>query len=253
MLTAYQTATQSLLQNPPAPNALYSPTALQTFINSARGQLAGEAKCIRYMGSLVATEGVNAYSFDVITLTNATSAGIQGVLDVETLWYQVGQGMKWIRPRPWPWFARYELSNPVPSYGPPAVWTQFGQGAAAQVSPKPVGGGSLYISPLPDQEYTIPVDAVCYPIPLVDDTTPEAIPYLWTDAVPYFAAYLALMSSQTSARIEQAKTMFGLYAEFVSRARRASTPMTLPGLSPQQQNPTRANQLGQAPQRGAAA
>jgi hypothetical protein len=79
------------------------------------------------------------------------------------------------------------------------------------------------------------------------------VPVIWTDAVPYFAAYLALMSAQTNARLEYAKQMFGLYQEFVDRARRASTPLTLPGIYPQNPNPTRANQLGVAPQRGAAA
>lgn len=252
MLTAYQNATTRLLQNPAAPSPLYATADITTWINSARGQLAGESKAVRFMGSLALSVGVNAYPFSAITLTGGDAAAIQGVLDVETLWYQVGSGQKWIRPRPWGWFARYELSNPVPPSGPPKVWAQFGQGAAAQTSPNPVGGGSLYISPLPDYTYTVPVDAVCVPVPLVDDTTPEALPYLWTDAVAYYAAYLALMSAQTNARLEYAKTMFGMYEEFVARARRASTPMTLPGIYPQNPNPTRANQLGQAP-RGQAA
>jgi hypothetical protein len=247
MLTAYQTATQNLLQNPTAPAPLYNLATLTGYINSARSQLAGESKAVRFMGSLALSIGVNAYPFSSITLTGAGAAGIAGVLDVETLWYQVGQGMKWLRPRPWPWFARYELSNPVPPSGPPTVWSQFGQGAAGQASPNPVGGGSLYISPLPDYTYTVPVDAVCYPVPLVDDTTPEAIPFLWTDAVPYFAAYLALMSAQTNARMEAAKAMYGLYEEFVKRARRAATPMVLPGIYPQNPNPARANQLGVSP------
>lgn len=253
MLTAYLAATNALLQNPPANSALYNPASLTTYINTARGQLAGESKCVRFMGSLALSVGTQAYPFSSITLSGDVAAGIAGVLDVETLWYQVASGQKWIRPRPWQWFALYELNNPVPIAGPPQVWSQFGQGASAQTSPLPVGGGSLYISPPPDQTYTVPVDAVCYPTPLVDDTTPEAIPYLWTDAVPYFAAYLALMSAQTNARIEMAKQMLGLYQEFVDRARGASTPMTLPTMYPQQPNPVRANQLGVAPPRGAAA
>ena len=252
MLTQYIAATQNLLQSPGAPSPLYSVANLTLWINSARNQLAGEAKCIRAMGTLTLSIGLNNYAFSSIIIPSAAANGILGVWEIETLWYSVGSGMKWLRPRPWGWFSRYELSNPVPPSGPPAVWSQFGQGAAAQSSPLPVGGGSLYISPLPDIAYTVPVDAVCYPIPLVDDTTPEAIPYLWTDAVPYFAAYLALMAAQTNSRIEQAKTMFGLYEEFVARARRASTPMVLPGIYPQQSNPTRQNQLGVAA-RGAAA
>jgi hypothetical protein len=252
MLTAYLTATQSLLQVPPAPTTLYTTAVLTTFINSARGQLAGEAECIRFMGSLPLTAGSNSYPFGSIALAGGTSVGIQGVLNVRTAWYLVGTGQKWLRPRPFEWFSLYELNNPAPLPGPPQVWSQFGQGAQAQVSPNPVGGGSLYVSPPPDTAYTVPLDCVCYPIPLVDDTTPEAIPYLWTDAVPYFAAYLALLSAQTGARIQQAQQMYQTYGEFVARGRRAATPSVLPVLYPQIPNPVRQNQLGMAPQRGQA-
>lgn len=243
MLTAYLAATNQLLQNPPAPNPLYSTALLTGYVNSARGQLAGESKSIRFMGSLGLTIGQQVYPFTSISLPDA--AGIQGVLDVEIMWYQVASGQKWIRPRPWPWFSQYEFNNPVPSSGPPKVWSQYGQGAQAQVAPNPVGGGSIYLSPLPDMAYTLTVDTCCYPVPLVDDTTPEAIPYLWSDCVPYYAAYLALLSSQTSARAEGAEKMFQLYQLFTQRARAASTPMVLPTNLPQQANPVRSNQLGQ--------
>jgi hypothetical protein len=62
----------------------------------------------------------------------------------------------------------------------------------------------------------------------VNDTTAEAIPYLWTDAVPYFAAYLALLSSQTGARTADADKMMQRYTEFVERAKRAATGDVLP-------------------------
>jgi len=248
VLTSYLTQTQALLQNPNAPAPLYAPGQLETYINSARGQLAGESKAIRFMGVLSLVTGQQVYPFTAISL--AGSSGIQGILDVEIMWYQLGSGQKWIRPRGWPWFSQYELNTPVPSSGPPAVWAQYGQGAEAQAAPNPVGGGSLYVSPLPDQAYTVNVDCVCYPIPLVDDTTPEAIPYLWTDCVPYFAAYLALLSAQTGARVQDAQRMMELYSLFVQRARGASTPLILPTLYPQQQNPVRQNQLGVSGQPG---
>ena len=44
MLTAYLNATAILLQNPVAPTSLYSTANLTTFINTARGQLAGESE-----------------------------------------------------------------------------------------------------------------------------------------------------------------------------------------------------------------
>ena len=249
MLITYLAATQALLQNPVANPPLYSPGLLTTFINTARGQLAGEAECIRFMGTLTATIGQRVYPFTSITLTGAV--GIQGAFNVRNLWYQVASGQVLLRPRPFEWFSYYELNTPVPQSGPPAVWSQYGQGASAQTVPNPIGGGSLYISPLPDVAYALPADCVCYPTPLATDTDPEVIPYQWTDAVPYFAAYLALMSAQTSARMQQAQEMLKLYKEFVARARQAATPSVLPTIYPQQPSPVRANQLGAS--QGAAA
>lgn len=252
MLASYLLATQNLLQSPAAPTPLYSTANLTLWINVARGQLSGENKCIRAMGAITLAEGVNNYAFSAATIPNAAALGIQSVLDIGTLWYVVGNGQKWIRPRPWPWFATYELNNPVPQSGPPKVWTVFGQGAAAQMSPFPIGGGTFYVSPLPDLAYTLNVDAACLPVPLVDDTTPEAIPFLWTDAIPYFAAYLALLSAQTGVRMQQAQQMFQLYTEFSNRARRASTPLTLPAIYQGVDSPVRQNQLGIQSARGAA-
>ena len=249
MLTSYLAATRGLLQNPSAPTSLYSTTDLTTYINSARGQLAGEAECCRFMASLaVSAAGGYIYPFTATNLTG--SAGVQGILAVRMAWYQVGSGQRLIRLRSFEWFGHYELNNPVPDSGPPRVWAQYGQGAEAQSVPNPVGGGSIYLSPIPDANYTLRLDTVCYPVPLTDDSTPEAIPYLWTDAVPYYAAYLALLGAQTGARTAEADKMFERYQMFVARARGASTPSVMPGSFPQAPSLVRANQLGAAPQSG---
>jgi len=239
VLTAYETQTQRLLQNPKAPNPLYATSDIDSWINTARGQLAGEGECIRAQGSLVLTQGVNLYSFASITFpTSSSVSGIQGVINVRTAMFNVASGLQWMRPRPFEWFSFYELNSPVylqtANQGPPAVWAQYGQGV----------NGTIYVSPVPDQTYTISADCVCYPINLVSDSTVEAIPYLWTDAVPFFAAYFALLSAQVGQRQAEADRMFQRYQEFVNRARRFATPSVLPGLYPQQANPTRANQLG---------
>ena len=68
-------------------------------------------------------------------------------------------------------------------------------------------------------------DCICTPVVLVDDTTAEAIPYPWTDCVPYFAAYLALMNSR---RPEEAANMFKLYETFMKRARSFSESTFVP-------------------------
>ena len=243
MLTAYQTQTSRLLQNPAAPSTLYATSDLTSWINSARGQLAGEGECIRVLGTVSTVIGQSGYSFSSINLGSAT--GVAGVIHVRRVSYGLASGQQWITPRPWEWFDYYTLLNPVPVNGPPTSWSQFGQGAQA-----PSGGssasGSFYINP-PDLVYTLYCDCVCYPSALVDDTTAEAIPYLWTDAVPYFAAYLALLSAQTNARMADAERYFGYYQTFVERARKFSNPSVLRWQSQQASDVAQAMKFGLKP------
>lgn len=232
MLSTYELRTQQLLQNPAAPISLYQTTDIDSWINQARGQLAGESESIRIMGTLPIVAGTQVYPFTAIDLGGA--AGVQGVIKANAAWLTLGSGQRWMHPRGFPWFSLYQLNNPAPVQGQPRSWCQYGQGI----------GGTIYVADVPDTAYTINCDCVCYPEDLVDDTTPEAIPYFWTDAVPYFAAYLALLSAQSLARQADAKTMFDRYTEFVNRARRFATPATLPGIYPQQPDLTQTNQLG---------
>ena len=196
------------------------------------------------MGTISLTEGTISYPFTSISLGGAS--GVSGVVNVRQMWYSVASGKARVTSRPWEWFSLYNLNNPVPNPGAPQTWAQFGQGASAQSSPNPINGGSLYVDPPPDTSYTAYVDCVCFPAALASDSDPEAIPYLWTDSVPYFAAYLALLSAQSGARDTQASRMLQLYQQFVSRARQMATPSILPGDYEGQPNVTSPNLLGQA-------
>lgn len=231
MLSAYITNTQNLLQNPGAPQTLYSSTNLITYINVARGQIAGESEGIRAIGTLPTIVGQRTYNFSSINIGTPSVTGIQGIVNVRWIMYNVGQGQKWIKEKSWPWFSFQRLNNPVPVSGFPTEWTQFGQGTSGQGSITGAGSGalasgSIYIDPLPDQIYTLQCDCCCYPQALANDNDAEALPYYWTDAVPYFAAYLALLSAQTGQRMQQAQQMFQLYQQFAARARQfANSPM----------------------------
>ena len=68
----------------------------------------------------------------------------------------------------------------------PTFTSQFGQGEA----------GSLYMYPLPSQAFQVEYDCLCIPGDLIDDQSVEALPGPWTDAVPYFAAHLAMLELQ---------------------------------------------------------
>ena len=245
----YQTQVRRLLQNPSAPVALYSDTDINSWINTARGQLAGEAECVRYLATLTTTAGVNNYAFSSLNTGVAATTGISGVINVRSVMYAVGQGYQWVTPRPWPWFQLYHMNNPVPLSAAPLVWSQFAQGGAATPAASTAGalsssGGSFYIDPPPDIAYTLLLDCVCYPIALTSDTTVEAIPYLWTDTVPFFAAWFALLSAQMQARRADAEAYFNYYQTFLQRARQFANPSVNRYMYEQAEDPARLNKLG---------
>jgi len=211
-LNAYLTQTARLLQNPAAPSSLYSTTDLTSYINTARSQLAAESQCIRVLATVNTAISINNYAFTGVTVTG--TAGVQQILHVRRMMVSVGAGFRWVPPRPWEWFDLYNLNRVVPSSGAPAVWSQYAQGAL----------GSFFVDPPPNAIYALSLDTVCLPIPLALDTDPEAIPYPFTDAVPFFAAYYALLSSQMSTRQAEAGRMFSAYQEFVKRGRSFSNP-----------------------------
>lgn len=240
MLNTYLQQTQQLLQNPAAPTPLYAKSDLISYINRARLILAGDAECVRVYGQFSTVLGQRQYAFSDLNVATVNPA-VSAPFNLRFLWYVIGEGQAAMRPRGWPWFAQYKLNNPVPPSGLPAVWSQYGQGET----------GSIFIDPVPDDVYTIICDTVCVPIPLVDDTTTEAIPYPWTDAVPFFAAYYALLSAQAPARQADADRMMQRYEDFKTRARRMSNPTILPGLY-EQSAPvvSTGNQLGVAQSAG---
>lgn len=214
MLTFYQTRTNQLLQYPVPSPALYATADLTSWINTARGQLAGDAQCIRVVATKSLTINISQYFFSGIVVTG--TAGVSAVLNVRQI--TCPQSTPTILNLwPWEYFNQYFLSPGIAG-GQPSDWAQYAPGTT----------GSFYLSPFPNQATTINLDTVCTPVNLVDDTTPEAIPYPWTDAVPYFAAYLALMSAQTNERMQYAEKLLELYKFFVSRARQFATSDVLP-------------------------
>ena len=249
MLNTYLTRTQQLLQNPGSPVSLYATADLTSYINQARGQLAGETECCRALGTLTTSIGVRNYNFSSINIGTSATTGLSGIINVRQMQYAVASGYQWMRPRAWAWFWLYCINNPVPTQGPPARWAQFSQGGSGQGSITGIGSGSMisgsfYLDPPPDLVYSLLIDCSCYPNALAADTDVEAIPFLFSDAVPYFAAYLAMLSSQTSARVEDAEKMFSLYQTFVTRASQASAPNVNKYLYERQSDPTSINKLG---------
>lgn len=250
MLSAYLSQTRSLLQLPAAPEALYPTADLTRWINIARGQLAGEAECIRQIGTVDTVVNQQPYDFADVTIANSATKGIDGIIHIRRISYAVGAGFRWMTPRSWEWFELYVLNNPVPQGGPPTTWSQFGQGAAPGASGAFLGG-SFYIN-MPDQVYTLNCDCVCYPAALTADADPEPISYLWTDAVPFFAAYYALLSAQNNSRMADAERYYNHYQTFVERARKAANPSVNRWQSQQAGDPAQAAKMQVQPKAGGA-
>jgi hypothetical protein len=243
MLTTYLTQTRQLLQNPAAPAALYATSDLAGWINTARGQCAGDGEAIRFFGTIPTVLNQRNYQFSAISTGTAGTTGVEGVFHVRTVRYAVASGFQFVYSRAWEWFEFFYMNNPVPTTGPPFDWAQHKQGSAGTGTGSS-GTGSFYLEPLPDQIYQLTLDCVCYPQPLVTDGDVEALPYPWTDAVPYYAAYLALLSAQTNARAADAERYFGLYQQFAQRARQFSNPALSRGQWEQSIDLTQTNKLG---------
>ena len=233
-LYTYQQITRRLLNDQGF--AQFNEFDLRDWVNTARQQIAAEGECIRITGTITVSPPTILYPFSTIVLSTVT--GIQGPITVRTMNFTVATGALRVLPRPWPWYELYELCNPVPVGAAPRIYSQYGQGL----------NGSIYIN-VPDSFYTLNVDCACLPVVLTDNTSVEAIPYPWTDAVPYYATYMALM---TAPGMDQAADrMFQLYNLFMGRARQGSTPTVLPAQYEQQADPTLANKLGSQPFRSA--
>jgi hypothetical protein len=208
-LTAYETLTAALLQAPSSPIPLIATGTLDSYINIARNQVAAEAECIRVPATLALVNGTQNYNFSAISVSGAPTNGIGSVITVRSM--RIGGQPLDIRS--WEWFSQYYLGDG--QAGTPVRVSQQGQSLL----------GTLWFDPTPNAAATASLDVVCLPIALVSDGTTEAIPPLWTDAIPFYAAWLAMQSLQRQA---DAEMMLRRYASLVRRGRQFATPTELP-------------------------
>ncbi len=213
MLAAYEVAVQQLIQL--VPSGLIPTPTLDRYINTARMQLAADAECVRSSATLTCTIGTQGYGLSSLVLVPSVAVGISGVFTLRSGFVE-GASMP-LEFRSWEWFSAYYLTSNAS--GEPTALAQQGQGTF----------GTLFLRPVPNAAFNIMFDTACLPIILVDDTTPEAIPGLWTDAVPFYAAWLAMMQLQRQA---DAHIMLTRYQELALRGRQESTPSELPDNMP---------------------
>lgn len=199
MLANYLTQVRNLLHDPSG--VLYSDTSLTQFINEGRTQLAVETDILLGLATVAIAAGTTAYPFSGFS---ALSSSAQEVIKLKKL---VGPSQV-LDYRSLEWYLNYYFTSG--NTGPPQLWTQVSQGAS----------GSFLIYPTPTAPTQL-VGEVCYiPTNLIDDSTPEPLPYPFTDAIQFYACYKALMGAQ---RYSDATIMFQQFELFLRRARAGST------------------------------
>lgn len=142
-------------------------------------------------------------------------ASIEGIFSIAVMQGAPGAYKPTLFQWPWGSLQAYCRSYSALVTNYPDRWAQYGQGV----------NGSFYLYPIPSGTYPMDVDAYCLPLALSSDTAPEAIPYPWTDAVPYYAAYLALLNAQ---RREDAMNMLSDYRMKLTEGRAFATPPVVP-------------------------
>jgi hypothetical protein len=194
-----------------AGTTLYDNTTTITFTGGG-GTVAATATPV--INCLNTVNNQEVYTFAAANAFARLSTGVDSILFVESV------AVSWGSLKPvldqWNWndLQAYIRSYPIVS-GQPCMWAQLAQGVI----------GSVYLRPVPTSALPMDWNCVCLPIDLVDDTTAEAIPYPWTDSVPYFAAYLAFMNSR---RPEEAKNMYSIYNDMMIEARSVAEPSMIP-------------------------
>lgn len=214
-LNAYLAQVRSLLDDPGAVE--YTDGNLTIYINDARVQIAGASESIRAQVDFPLASGSREFAF---TLATGLPTGVAGILSVRMARVSnFAGGWKRLEMRSWEYFYSFRLCVAVSVQGFPTMAAQLNPGI----------GGTLWVDPVPDIDYTASLDAVGYPAALVTDATPELLPQPWTEAVQYYAAYLAYLNAQ---RRSDADAMFERYKLFEQRATQMTRPSRLPNNYP---------------------
>lgn len=132
-----------------------------------------------------ATANQEVYTFAAAAALIPASAGIASIIGLQSVsvsWGAQKPTLAWID---WSAFQAYFRSLNIQQTNWPTIWAQYAQGIS----------GSIYLYPIPSQTMQMDWDCYCLPIPLVDDSTIEALPFPFADGVKYYAAKLASISA----------------------------------------------------------
>ncbi len=164
--------------------------------------------------------GQEVYTFaSVDPIVAANFPGVGNIIAVQSAAVSWGSWKPTMRQMGWSSFQAYCRAWNVGQENYPTVWSQYGQGEA----------GSIYIFPIPAITAQMDLDCFCHPIDLASDSDVEAIPRPFTEAIPFYAAYLAYLSIQNA---DMAENMWQIYRRQMAEARTFASPPVVPDFYP---------------------
>jgi hypothetical protein len=169
---------RSLLHDPQG-NGWTDPT-LVNYINEARRRVAKDTYCLRDLSTgVVLTAGTERYTLTSF-LPVPTQNLVVAVVGIDLYYGATRYPLKYMA---WKLFSarlRY--------------WQSLVQ---LPVAFSRLGSATVYIGPIPDQNYVTDWDLALAPAPLTNDAQAEPIPVNYIDAVPWWAARLAKTNMQS--------------------------------------------------------
>lgn len=182
-LSAYTAQVRRLLHDANA--TFYSATDVNVAINEARCRVALDTACLRSFETITMPEGQETYLLSDESALGERAANLNAIT---VLWGST----RW--PTFWMAFTEFQTRMRVwqSNLSRPAVWSNFGSGPNTTV----------YVQPVPDQDYETYWDIYYVPADLVDDSSVDEIVYPFSDAVQFFAAHQCKYKEQNFGEAE---------------------------------------------------
>lgn len=178
-LSGYITQTRRLLHDVNA--NFWTDAELTDYINDGRNTLVRDTGCNRVLQSHTAPASVETISFSALPQGDKTI----DVINVNLYWG----------------------NSRIPLYY--LAWTDFNAQLRywQNYTGRPIaysmyGAKQLYIGPSPDQSYVMEFDTVVEVDPMVNGSDVETLPAPFTEAIPFFAAYMAKYQEQSYGEAE---------------------------------------------------
>lgn len=188
----------------------YSDTELTDYINSARVRLVRDTGCLRSYQTTATVTSQEVYTFSTLP----EGANTMDVININLIWGNTRIPMRYL---PWTQF-NAELRFWQNYSGRPIAYSMYGP-------------TSFYIGPVPDQVYSMELDTVIMPSPLVNASDVDTIPDPWTTPVAFYACYKAKYKEQSYGEAEIFKQEYQRQAQSVlatTYTRRMPNPYSTP-------------------------